>query len=266
MTGFYKTLTGRLKSRIKEAVLGTTTLRRLSVAYCSKHGHLPEIFVRTPANQLRNLLMLPHSPHNAQLNQDIFALLANQFRRGYFLEIGANDGVTLSNTLYLEEQFGWDGLLVEANPQYRESLSRRQATSVIAAVVDSEGYYEFCSAGLYGGIKSQLDKTHESRTKTAGSIMVWGTTLERLLADNNVPTLIDFISIDVEGAELRIVEQMCKLPDRRFACGCIEHNGRLDDYREMVDLLQCAGYRIVWGGQTQQDLFFVDNRDFSRND
>jgi hypothetical protein len=64
----------------------------------------------------------------------------------------------------------------------------------------------------------------------------------------------------VEGAEVPIVEQMCKLPNYRFACGCIEHNARQPDYRHIESLLNKAGYRIVWDGQTQHDLFFVDAR------
>jgi len=199
------------------------------------------------------------------LNQDIFALLVNRFKPGYFLEIGANDGFTLSNTVYLEEHFGWLGLLVEANPQYIASLNKRKARSVISAVVEKEGHYEFCSAGLYGGIKDQLDKTHEARTKDAESITVWGATLGRILEENNAPELIDFISVDVEGAEVQIVRQMCGLENYRFACGCIEFNARRDDYLSITHLLETSGYRVVWQGQTQHDLFFVDERGFARS-
>lgn len=254
-----------LRNLIKKIVLGTKSLRRPSVAYCSSRGLFPEVFVRTPASQLRDLLLLPESPHVTQLNQDIFALLANRFRSGFFLEIGANDGFTLSNTVYLEEQFGWNGLLIEANPQYLDSLKVRKSKSIIAAVVEKEGYYDFCSAGLYGGVTALLDKTHEKRTKDARSISVWGTTLEKILDDNGVPAAINFVSIDVEGAEVPIVEQMCKLRNYRFACGCIEYNARQADYQQIANLLKNSGYRIVWEGQTQHDLFFVDEKDSAGN-
>jgi len=253
-------MTVNLKNLIKKIVLGMKSLRRPSVAYCVNHGLLPGVFVRTPAAQLRELLLLPESPHTTQLNQDIFALLANRFRPGFFVEIGANDGFTLSNTVYLEEHFGWNGLLVEANPQYVDNLKKRKAKSVIAAVVDKEGHYEFCSAGLYGGVAVLLDKTHEKRTQHASSITVWGTTLEKILEESDAPAVVSFISIDVEGAEVSIVEQMCKLRNYRFACGCIEHNARQADYQRIAHLLQESGYSIVWEWQTQHDLFFVDKR------
>jgi FkbM family methyltransferase len=208
--------------------------------------------------KLREVLRLPESRHKTQLNQDIFALLINGFRPGFFLEIGANDGFTLSNTVYLEEHFDWDGLLIEANPQYRSSLELRRSPSVIAAVTGKEGYHNFRSAGLYGGVSELLDKTHEARTKTAESISVWGTTLEQILLSNRAPNVINFISIDVEGGEVPIVEQMCALRGYRFLCGCIEYNGRQKDYQRIANLLRNVGYKIVWEGQTQHDLFFVD--------
>jgi FkbM family methyltransferase len=164
----------------------------------------------------------------------------------------------LSNTVYLEEQFNWTGLLVEANPAYQDSLAQRKSKSVIAAVTEQEGYFEFCSAGLYGGLSDHLDKSHQKMTESGSTISVWGTTLERILDEHDAPSEINFVSIDVEGAEVPIVEQMCKLPNHRFVCGCIEYNDRRDDLETMTRLLRENGYRVVWSGQTMQDLFFVD--------
>lgn len=232
--------------------------RKPSVAYCANHGLLPDLFVKMSSAELRCQLLLPPSQHETQLNQDIFALQANRFKAGFFVEIGANDGFTLSNTVYLEEQFGWNGLLVEANPQYLDSLKNRKAKSVIAAVVEREGFYEFCNAGLYGGVVNLLDKTYEKKTQNASHITVLGTTLAQILEENSVPQNINFISIDVEGAEVQIVEQMCRLKNFRFMSGCIEYNARQADYLKIATLLNESGYRIVWEGQTKHDLFFVD--------
>lgn len=247
-------------SLIRKLVLRLKFLRRPSVAYCGHHGLLPGVFVRTPPPILREALRLPAFHQTTQLNQDIFALVMNQFRHGYFVEIGANDGYTLSNTVYLEEKFGWQGLLLEANPRYRESLETRKSKAVIAAVVDQEGFHEFRSAGLFGGVVTLLGKTHDKKTQNAHSLSVWGTTLGRILDENNAPEIINFISIDVEGAEVPIVEQMCRMSKRRFICGCIEHNARQTDYERIRSLLNDAGYGIVWAGQTQHDLFFVDKK------
>ena len=249
-------------SLLKSTFLRTKTFHRPSVRYCAENALLPSVFTRTTSEQLRRILFLPNSSTDTQLNQDIFALLVNRFQRGFFVEIGANDGVTLSNTLNLEENFNWDGLLIEANPEYQDALKRRRATVEIAAVVRDEGYYEFRSAGLYGGVSDLLDVTHKERTRHAKSMNVWGTTLETLLRKNGAPAVISFISIDVEGAEVPIVEDMCRLRDFRFSCGCIEHNNRRNDYLQMTAALREAGYRVVWEGQTAHDLFFIDDRQF----
>lgn len=90
--------------------------------------------------------------------------------------------------------------------------------------------------------------------------IVRGATLRTVLDEHNAPPVISFVSIDVEGAEASIVEQLCQLTDYRFICGCIEHNSRHDDYCRMSSLLERAGYRILWKGQTSHDLFFVDGR------
>lgn len=249
-----------IKRYIKELIFESEIFRKPSVSYCANNSILPEVLIKTPSSELRKMLFLPNSRYRSQLNQDVFALLANRFVSGYFLEIGANDGFTLSNTHYLEEYFGWTGLLVEANPKYRDSLQKRSATSEIAAIADKEGDYLFCDADLFGGLLDSLDPIHRNETKDSACISVRGTTLKAVLDVHDSPPVINFVSIDVEGAELPIVEQLCNLSDYRFVCGCIEHNGRRDDYIRIITLLNQAGYRVVWEGQTSFDLFFIEEK------
>jgi FkbM family methyltransferase len=235
-------------------------LRKPSIRYCTDNELLPSVLTGTPGERLRAVLGLPPSDHRAQLNQDIFALLMNQFRPGFFLEIGANDGFTLSNTVYLEEAFGWRGILVEANPKYAVSLSARKNSVIVNKAVSArKGEAAFVDAGLYGGLKSSLDGSHAEITAGAASITVECIGLQELLDAAAAPQRIDFVSIDVEGGEVPIVEQMVA-GNRRYGCGCIESNARSADYSRMASLLERAGYRIVWENQTEQDLFFVDDR------
>ena len=39
-------------------------------------------------------------------------------KNGYFIDIGALDGVTMSNTYLLETRYDWTGICVETNPDY----------------------------------------------------------------------------------------------------------------------------------------------------
>lgn len=50
----------------------------------------------------------------SQASQDVFALVANGFKRGgYFVEFGATNGKSISNTYVLEKEFGWTGIVAE---------------------------------------------------------------------------------------------------------------------------------------------------------
>ena len=57
-------------------------------------------------------------------------------RGGFFIECGALDGETRSNTLVLEQELGWKGLLVEAGPRNYDTLltKHRKAWSVQACL------------------------------------------------------------------------------------------------------------------------------------
>jgi len=250
----------KLKNILKNIIFSIPILRRISIAYITNQKILPSIFTRQDSDTLRRQLFLPDLEYETQLNQDIFALLVNQFKKGFFVEIGANDGFTLSNTVYLEHHFEWEGLLIEANPKYTKSLKQRKAQAVMLAIIDKEDNVDFRDAGLYGGVEATLDNSHPGKTDNCEVIKVSGNTLSCILEDYNAPNLVDFISIDVEGGELPIVRQMCELKKFRFKCGCIEHNFRSEDYDEMRSLLMQAGYQVFWEGQTQFDLFFIDSQ------
>lgn len=206
---------------------------------------------------IRMQLNLPGDNSKSQLNQDVFALLVNRFRPGFFIEIGANDGHTLSNTYYLEKHFDWKGILIEPNPKYWTSLSARKAQVCRKAVASEAGREEFHDAGLYGGISATISDAHSDIVKSAGIIEVETDTLPNILKELGAPKRIDFVSIDVEGGEVAIVEQMIALSDHQFFSGCIEHGNRQDDKERMSCMLRNAGYELLWPENSTQDLFFV---------
>lgn len=247
-----------MKSALWKLVQKISLLKKPSVKYCVTHELLPSLITNIPCDVLRELLFLPKSIHVTQLNQDIFALLVNRFSRGYFIEIGANDGFTFSNTVYLEEHFGWTGLLVEANPKYIDSLSRRKnATIMSKAITEKTGSAEFVDGGLYGGLSETLDSLHSKKTDKANKFNVSCITLQEMFEEVESPHVIDFISIDVEGGELPIIRQLVR-NNRRVRCGCVEVNNRYSDIVDIKNLLESSGYEVAWKGQTRHDLYFTD--------
>lgn len=68
----------------------------------------------------------------SQLQQDIFVLLElKKKRNGDFVEFGATDGVSLSNSYMLENNFGWNGILAEPALSWHESLYRNRPLAKI---------------------------------------------------------------------------------------------------------------------------------------
>ncbi len=247
-----------IRSILKQTFIRSKIPKRTSISYCVNNNLLPELLVRTPSHKLRENFNLPYSEHSSQLNQDIFALLINRFQPGFFVEIGANDGYTLSNSIYLESCFNWQGILIEANPKYLDSLNQRKQSIIVnKAVASKKGKKEFIDAGLFGGLKESLDPLHQNYTNQQPVFSVECEPLYEILKACDAPQCIDFVSLDVEGGECAIVEQMVKGP-YRFKCGCIEHNNRRKDYDSISSMLNSANYKIIWKGQTSQDLFFID--------
>ena len=65
-----------------------------------------------PDDLRRTFDALTHS--TSQLGQEIFVLSRLGWKRnGYYVEFGATDGRTLSNTWLVDRQFGWRGILAE---------------------------------------------------------------------------------------------------------------------------------------------------------
>ena len=67
--------------------------------------------------------VIQNNTTNSQNYQDLWALFENKFKRdGFFVEFGATDGVTGNNTLLLEREYGWTGILAEPNPHWHNDL------------------------------------------------------------------------------------------------------------------------------------------------
>src|SRR6187401_1248386 len=104
--------------------------------------------------------------------QEIIINLFKGKQSGTFLDIGANDGVTLSNTFALANDYGWTGLLVEASPKAYERLIKnyelmdRDFDFQNVAIGAREGFLEFYESGellgkgdtslVSSGVKSEL--------------------------------------------------------------------------------------------------------------
>ena len=131
---------------------------------------------------------------------------------GFFVEVGAYDGVVLSNTVFLES-IGWRGVLIEPAPEKAQKcrLNRPLALVFECAAVGSDRIREITFHDVVGGgvySTSQLSPEHSDRLDRYGlktrTITVPARTLDSILEDAH-PKHVDFVSIDVEGAEADVL-------------------------------------------------------------
>lgn len=146
------------------------------------------------------------------------------YDNGYFVELGANDGVTQSNSLYFELKRHWKGILVEPSPyNFQKCLSLRSKRNSIFcnACVGfdyKEKYVDIKYANLMS-MSNNLDLDLEDKNihirnakkflKNEEIVFSFGAearTLNDLLVEANAPKCIDFLSLDVEGAELEVLK------------------------------------------------------------
>jgi FkbM family methyltransferase len=162
--------------------------------------------------------------------------------RGFFAEIGANDPVIGSQT-YLLEQMGWEGLLVEPQPECCERLrAQRPRSKVIQAACGSpaqRGKAPFFVATA--DARSSLRKpTHDTSVRFTSVAEVQIMTLDEILEQNGSPKL-DFLSIDVEECELDVLRGFESRRHRPRLIMVEDYVFSLAVHRHLTG----AGYRLV---------------------
>ena len=142
---------------------------------------------------------------------------------GFFVELGANDGISQSNTLYFEKFRNWRGVLVEPSPnKFLECIKNRAPRTRVfcnACVSFDYGdkYVDMHYSNLmtvsivpHSDLKDPLShlkegERHMNRDEVSFSYGTLAKTLNELLLDADAPEVIDLLSLDVEGAELEVL-------------------------------------------------------------
>jgi FkbM family methyltransferase len=149
----------------------------------------------------------------SQKGQDQWVMSTLGYKRdGYFVDLAASDGINLSNTYTMERSYGWNGLLIEPNPDFYNKCKQNRCSVVIDAVVDDTigrlVSFRTDNMELGGIVADDTDNSNEIRghqltTNSARIRNRTTTTLEQLLLEHDAPRVIDYLSLDIEGAETR---------------------------------------------------------------
>ncbi len=171
---------------------------------------------------------------------------------GYFLDIGSGSGEEFSNSKILEDR-GWKGICIDPFPVDMENRN----CDMFEDVVYSRGgeKVSFRAAGYLGGIDQYIDRWRDHTAK-AEVVDFTTVTLDDILERADAPDFINYMSLDIEGAELEALKGL-SLDRYKFGALTIEHNFEEPKRTEIRELLESNGYTLV--RSIQQDDWFLNN-------
>jgi len=214
---------------------------------------------------------LAHS--RSQLGQDLFVL--SQMRSHpdakFFVEFGATDGVTLSNTHLLEKHFGWQGILAEPATHWHSSLRQNRE-----CVIDHRCIYNETGCMIdfqeVSSLSSDIYATPElSSIASYAENGDWASAIRRdnsrvypvetlslndLLVQYQAPYEIGYLSIDTEGSELDILKAF-DFQAHKVHVITVEHNFQSAVRDGLHALLAREGYKRVYEQISGWDDWYV---------
>lgn len=201
-------------------------------------------------HEVRQMLS-PLYSYTSQAGQDtVVDQVMKQKRGGTFVDVGGYDGVTGSNTYFLETHRGWTGALVEpVRAQIAKAAVLRTCPCVEAAVAPTAGEADFIEitegytqmSGLADSYDQNLlgtvrgDKRHKENV-----VRVKTMTLSDILHQMDL-VHPDFISLDIEGGEIACLKAF-PFTDHDVKIWSIENNTNTSEIKQIMDT---NGYDLI---------------------
>jgi FkbM family methyltransferase len=206
----------------------------------------------------------------SQYKQDEY--LENRFFKGYkngiYVDVGAHDGVSLNNTLYFEKINNWRGINIEPIKNVFDKLvaNRPNNININCAVCNFDGEKEFYLNEGYtemlSGIIDNYDKRHLERLKNENiehlaitQIIKVNTKKLETIFDENKIVHINYLSIDVEGAEFEVI--MSINFDKVFIDVIGFENNYMDTSVPIIKYLENNGFKL---DKIATDIFMINHK------
>jgi FkbM family methyltransferase len=187
--------------------------------------------------------------------QDKLVEIFNNKEDGFFIELGANDGLTQSNTAFLEKYLNWKGILIEPSIKGYNSCKINRINSIClnCACVSDDYNLDYVEGDFDGHCMSSINGKRLNRNNLSS---VKAMTLNKILNVYNV-TSIDFLSLDTEGYELNILNGL-DLKNYRPKYILIELYP--DEYDKVFKYLNSNNYNIYKCKYTNSNSFTNYNK------
>lgn len=185
----------------------------------------------------------------SMFGQDGWVLNSCNFKRnGYYVDIGSADGITANNTYLMDNRFNWRGLCIDP---LATNMNTRTAILHKGIVYHSDDQVGF----IYAQDRSCIEGG--KKVKNGELVIEQARRTEDILLDYKVPSLIDYLSVSVEGSELAVLQGI-DFKHRKFNWITVNYHDN-EQYRyQIVCFLQSKGYR--------SDIFFPNSIGFVLND
>jgi len=194
----------------------------------------------------------------SQCGQDQYVLkhFFSEVTDGFFVDIGAYDGISFSNTKLLEE-LGWKGICIEPLPEiFQELCNNRSCICVNGCITNNPGMVEFtqivCPSvpthQMLSGITQAYDPRHVNRINqdiapcngSKKTILVQGYLLSDILDSYHI-SHVNYLTLDVEGGELEILKS---IPFNRITIDVIDVENNYGD-PGIRRFLESRGFKYV---------------------
>ena len=142
------------------------------------------------------------------------------FSGGFFIELGAHDGITQSNTFYYEKKYNWKGILIEPVPKlfnyckkYRSNKNLYFCNACVSFDFNKDKVKLIYSNLMTTAVdltsddyrKKHLADPELNFFEKNNYFYANARTLNSILKESKAPNIIDFFSLDVEGAEFEVL-------------------------------------------------------------
>ena len=251
---------------------------KIKLSICLEQAYEQKVLKDDDNDLLLNFikfLKINNNNSTSQLMQDLFAIFIIQknFHKT-FLEFGATDGISLSNSYILEKELGWKGVLVEPDSQWMEELKKnRSKSNILNKCIWKKTGEKMNFFSSENRVFSTLDEfkfsdkksmplNSESRNKKGKIVKIETISLNDVIKDEFKNLCPSYISVDTEGSEYEILKAF-NFKKYRPVVFTVEHN--FTELQNKIDKLMTQnGYLRVFRHLTAFDAWYISSKAMSK--
>lgn len=209
----------------------------------------------------------------SQIEQDKYYIenIINYKPNGIFIEIGGYDGITGSNTYFLEKNLNWSGIIIECNPKMVQKCKENRNCIICDKAIYKESNKEIeivipegkeilggkeQLSGIKEYIKPESLNAFKDSYKQYKTINVKTININDLLEENKLYE-IDYVSLDIEGYELEVLKTW-NFDKFKVNYLTIEHGNVIHYQNQIREFLLTKGFSFSRNNKWDDEYIFYN--------